>query len=366
MIADVVVGTAGGLLVVAMLAEFFVTFVLPRRVKRDPRIARQIYRLLWRPWRRVASMLSPAAADTLLGFFGPLGLLAELALWTFGLVVGFACLQWSTGSHLVPGGADFGDDLYFSAGGFLSASTNLGPQDSVSRGLFLFEAATGFAVLFIVIGYLPALYQSFSRRETSVSQLDARAGTPPSAGALVMRSAERGSWRRLDRYLAEWERATAELMEATLAYPILALFRSQHVRQNWLAALTAVIDTAAFRIAAAVDERPEDAEFTFAIGRHALSDFAYSLRAKPRSDGSWRLDDEGFAALRRIVEESELPLPEADAMRARLDGLRAEYEPFAEALAEGLALDLPPWLPPEDVTKQWRSAWHEGRTRILP
>lgn len=362
----VLVGVAGAFLVLAMLAEFFVTFVLPRRVKRDPRIARQLYALLWRPWRRTASFLPPAAADTLLGFFGPVGLLAELAFWTFGLIVGFACLQWANRSHLAAGGASFGDDLFFSAGGFLSAATNLAPRDSVSKALFLIEAASGFAVLFIVIGYLPALYGSFSRREMAVSQLDARAGTPPSAGALIARSAERGSWRRLDAYLAEWERWTAELMETQLAYPILAFFRSQHVRQNWLAALIAVIDVSAFRIAATVDDRPEEAELTFAMGRHALSDFAFSLRAQPRSGGPSRLDDAGFEELRQIVAESELPLPEAGAMRARLDDLRSQYEPFAKALAERLALDLPPWAAPDDVIAQWRSAWHEERTRVLP
>jgi hypothetical protein len=36
----VVAGIAGAALIVLLLSEFFVTFVLPRRVKRDPRIAR--------------------------------------------------------------------------------------------------------------------------------------------------------------------------------------------------------------------------------------------------------------------------------------------------------------------------------------
>lgn len=361
------VGLLGGLLVVSMLAEFFVAFVLPRRVKRDPRIARRLFGLLWWPWRKAASLLSPAGGDTLLGFFGPLGLLIELALWTLGLVVGFACLQWATGSHLGPH-VSFGDDLYFSAGGFLSASTNLAPHGSVARALFLGEAASGFAVLFIVIGYLPALYQSFSRREVAVSQLDARAGSPPSAGALIARSAARGSWRELDVYLAEWENWTAELMETQLAYPVLAYFRSQHLNQNWLAALTTVLDTAAFRIAAAVDEPAEKAKFTLAIGRHALSDFAYGLKARPRRPEVDRLDDESFARLLALVEESEIPLPDDAFVRERLDQLRAMYEPYAQALADRLALTLPSWLQADDASPLWKApAWHKDRrVRTLP
>jgi hypothetical protein len=37
----------------------------------------------------------------------------------------------------------------------------------------------------LVVGYLPILYQSFARRELAISMLDARAGSPPSAGGLL-------------------------------------------------------------------------------------------------------------------------------------------------------------------------------------
>ena len=42
----------------------------------------------------------------------------------------------------------------------------------------------GFGFLAALIGYLPTIYQAFSRRETNISLLDARAGSPPSAMAL--------------------------------------------------------------------------------------------------------------------------------------------------------------------------------------
>ena len=119
-----------------------------------------------------------------------------LAVWTFGLVLGFAALQWTSGSHLGQGQtASFGDALFFSAGGFFSAGTGLEPQGAWSDTLFILEAACGFAVLFIAIGYLPALFQAFSRREVAISQLDPRAGSPPTAGALIERSAALGGWR---------------------------------------------------------------------------------------------------------------------------------------------------------------------------
>src|SRR5580765_5063243 len=93
----VLAGFAGVLLIALMLSEFFVSFLLPRRVRRDPRIARGFNRLLWRPWRAIARRLSPPAADTLLGFFGPLALLVNLAVWALGLLIGFGLLEYAVG-----------------------------------------------------------------------------------------------------------------------------------------------------------------------------------------------------------------------------------------------------------------------------
>jgi len=213
----VLAGILGALLVLAMLGEFFVSFMLPVRVKRDPRIARGLFELLWRLWRGVGRRLPESPRETLLGLFGPLGLLFILTLWTAGLVLGFAALQYAVGSHVRGDGArgSFGDDLYFSAGGFLSASSGVEPTSTGAKALLLIEAATGFGVLFIAIGYLPALFQAFSRRETAVSQLDPRAGSPPAAGALIRRAVEREQVEELLSYLGEWEGWAAELMETT-------------------------------------------------------------------------------------------------------------------------------------------------------
>src|ERR671934_1552901 len=167
----------GLVLIALMLSEFFVTFMLPRRVRRDPRIARGLIRLFWRPWRVFARRLSTSSADTFLGLFGPLALLSELLTWTVGLILGFALLEYAA----VGGG--FGHGILFSSGLFLSAEGASG--STALHVIALIEAAIAIGVLFIVIGYLPAVYGSFSRREGAVSQLAARAGSPPAAGGIL-------------------------------------------------------------------------------------------------------------------------------------------------------------------------------------
>jgi hypothetical protein len=345
-------------LIVVMLFEFFVSFLLPQRVKREARFARAVLVALWRAWRWGADRLS-SGTETWLGFFGPFGLLTMLATWVVGLIVGFAVLEWSLNAHLVGGGGTtIADDLYYSAGNFFSAATNLSATGG-ARVVEIAEAICGYLVLFGAIGYLPALFQAYSRREVAVSQLDPRAGSPPSAGTLLYRSARRGGWPDLDAYLAEWENWAAELMETHLSYPQLAFYRSQHVNQNWLAALVTVLDTSAFAIAVA-PERTPSAEVTFAIGRHAVADLAYAFRAHPEAGDGYRLDDATFERLRSNVEEVGLDVVEPEEARAKLDSLRELYEPFAEALSRSLELRLPEWVR-DERTENWRAtAW---RTR---
>ena len=249
----ILVGVLGGALVVLMLLEIFLAFLLPRRVKRDPLLARRVAIYVYRPWRALARRLPEDTGDTLLGVYGPFGLLLDLALWVLLLMFGYACLQWAGGGQLAVGHTvDFGKDLYFAAATLVSTSpAGLAAQSTFARVLQVLDAATGLAVLTIVISYLPSLYQAFSRRETTVSQLDARAGSPPSAGRLVARAAERGGWGAVNSYLRGWEEWSAELMETHLSYPSLAYFRSQHVNQNWLAALCTILDASALSVAAA-------------------------------------------------------------------------------------------------------------------
>ena len=196
---------AGAVVIVLTLVEFFVAFLLPRRVKHEPRVARMILVAGWRVWRFCARRLPARSSDTMLGFYGPVLMLFAIALWAARpdprlrpAAVGrrIARDEWRQR-------AGFDDDLFFSAGGFLSASTQLSPQTALARGLFLGEATCGFGVLFVAIGYLPAIYQAFSRREVAVAQLAPRAGTPPTAGALMARS--RPAWTGRSRRASEWD-----------------------------------------------------------------------------------------------------------------------------------------------------------------
>jgi hypothetical protein len=360
------VGLLGGALVALMLLEIFLAFLLPRRVKRDPRIVRSVFDYAWRPWRRLARLLPDRAADTMLGVFGPVGLVLNLVLWVLGMMLGYACLLWAGGSRLgaLPGprgAVNFGEDLYFSAATMTTnGPAGLAAHTTFARAIQVIDAGSGLAVLAIVIGYLPALYQAFSQREATVSQLDARAGSPPSAGRLIVRSTQREGWPALNGYLREWEAWVAELMETHLSYPILAYFRSQHVNQNWLSALCTVLDACAFTIAAAPPGTVDSARFTYAIARHAVVDLGYTFHVSPLPPATDRLP---AADLRELLAQLgdagvELGAP-PETIEERLARMRGFYEPYVNALAGRLELPMPQWMAPESPSDNWRTTeWH--------
>ena len=126
----------------------------------------------------------------------------------------------------------------------------MGARDRDSR-----SRERGLGLLAVVMGYFPVLYTSFSRREVSISLLDARAGSPPTAAELLRRHSYEGGDRALSLLLVEWERWSAELLESHISYPLLCYFRSQHNNQSWISALTAVLDTSALLIAGVQGQR---------------------------------------------------------------------------------------------------------------
>jgi hypothetical protein len=222
------------------------------------------------------------------------------------------------------------------------------------------EAATGFGLLAIVIGYLPVLYQAFSRREVNIALLDARAGSPSSAGEMLRRHSESGHLHDLDKVLHEWEHWSAELLESHLSYPLLCYFRSQHDNQSWLSALTTILDICALMLVGIEGTPSWQAKLTFAMARHAVVDLSQVFRAAPSAPQSCskRLSPGDLQRIREILESSGAHLQDGATAEKKLAELRLMYEPYVSALSQMLLMPLPPWILGENAIDNWKtSAW---------
>src|SRR5213075_1755822 len=231
----------------------------------------------------------------------PVSLLFLLSLWAAGLILGFAALHRSLGTPMKvsDGTISFLTYLYFSGSTFFT----LGLGDVIAetwpgRALTILEAGMGLGFLAVVIGYLPVLYQAFSRRELNISLLDARAGSPSTAAELLRRHFDGDAFVELGAFLREWERWAAELLETHLSYPVLAYYRSQHSNQSWLSALTTILDTSAMVMVGVDGIPPHQAKLTFAIARHAVVDIAHVLNTTPQPPRQDRLPPAELARMR--------------------------------------------------------------------
>jgi hypothetical protein len=364
----ILIAIAGIALLAAVLWDAFETIVLPRRVTRRVRLARLFYRYTWLPYSAlIAKLWSGRRQDAYLSYFGPLSLLALVGLWAFGLVAGFALLQWACGSGIsdpqrVPG---FLSDLYLSGTTFFTLGLgDVTPRSSVARMIVVIEAGTGFAFLAVIIGYLPSLNQAFSRREVSISLLDARAGSPPTAGQMLLRHGDEYGMQALQQLLHEWELWSAEFLEIHLSYPVLAYFRSQHDNQSWLAALTAVLDTSALTIVGIEGACRRQAERTFANARHAVVDLALVFGTPPTQPHRDRLSPVELTRLRAMLAEQGITFRGDVEAEERLLELRSMYEPYVHSLSRYFHITVPPWFFGTGHKDNWQmSAWPTPRAR---
>jgi hypothetical protein len=343
------------------LWETFESIILPRRVTRRFRLARLFYQVTWAIWSAVNPRLpSKKLRESHLSYYGPLSLLILFAVWAFALVVAFAMLHWAAGSSLnVSGGpATFRTDLYLSGTTFFTLGLgDVTPRTTMARVITVGEGGMGFGYLAIVISYLPTMYGAFSQRELSISLLDARAGSPPTAGELLRRQARYRSSDILTRYLRDWEIWCAQLMESHLSYPVLCYFRSQHDNQSWLAAYAAVLDVSALMIAYGAGEAKWQAQLTFAISRHAIADLCEVLRVRPLHHIADRLPPKDLAEVRTLVTESATGNC-TEAGDLKFSELRSMYEPQLNGLSRRLLMPLPSWGVGAKFVENWkRSSW---------
>ena len=356
----------GLILIFATLIDAFETILLPRRINHRLRLSRIYYRNGWRLWRRVAtSVPSQKWREALLGVFGPLSMLGLFVIWVATLIIAFALLQrmlpdalFATSPVHAPASGFF-NFIYFSGSTFFTLGLgDIAPTSRLARTLAFLESGLGLGFLALIIAYLPVLYQAFSRREVTISLMDARAGSPPSGAEFLLRFSRGGRVEAIEMMLLEWERWSAELLESSISFPVLTYYRSQHSNQSWLSALATMLDASAVLLAILPDTATQQAELTLAMARHAAVDIALLFGVRPRKTTTDRLPAELRLSLHQQLNEAGRATTDTDQSTAKLIMLRDLYEPFLESLADHFVLTLPPMLTPQRPADNWRrSAW---------
>jgi hypothetical protein len=286
---------AGAAVVLATLASAVKTVVVARA---EPAI---LTRWVFVTLRKAFDALIRRAetwetADRVMSRFAPFALILLPGVWLAVVLVGFVPIYWAVGLD-VPR-----DSFVQSGSSLLTLGFAVDTHGPVVAATFV-EATLGLGLIALLISFLPSMYQQFSHREVLVSQLDTRAGTPPTPVNLFRR-AHRIGWDADDLW-TDWERWFAEVEESHTSYLALPFFRSPHHARSWITAAGAVLDSAALR--------------------------ASTLEGPP----SWQAElclRAGYLCLRRIAGSFDIPYDPDPAPTDPVSITREEYDDLVDQL----------------------------------
>jgi hypothetical protein len=299
-------------------------------------------------FRRVARLArSYPAMDRILAVSEPVALVTLLATWLAVTIVGFTLVNYGVdGSTLAQSFSEAGSSV-FTLGFTFSHSEGARVVDFVAAG-------TGLVLVALQIAYLPTLYGAYNRRETLVTLLQSRAGSPAWGPELLMRHQLVGLVDNLPSLFGEWERWAADVAESHTTYPSLLYLRSPRPQNSWVVSLIAVMDAAALVLAVDPDGSPIEARMMIRMGFTCLRDIAEASRIPfdpdPSPDDPIQLAREEFEEAYRRLEALDFPLsrPRQEAW-LHFRGWRVNYESVAYSLAT--SLDAPParWTGPRTL-----------------
>jgi hypothetical protein len=340
---DILAALAGAALVVASLADLFMSVVVPRSVGGRFRPSVILVRSMWRTWRdRSMRIADPERREDTLAMFAPTYLMTLLVYWVFSEIVGYGLLFWALRAGLRPE-VHLGGAIYFAGASLLTIGYgDVVPLHWYTRALALIAAGGGLATFAIVTTFLFQTFGAFQRREAFVVTISERTGAPPSGLEFVQRHIKLDLMNDLGTILRESQRWIAEVMETHLAYPILTYFRSSHDDESWVGTLGALLDASTLLITTLDMDHKGQAEITLRIGTHLARDFNGYFRL-PEGDAAAVEYDEFVIAYRALRELGAQLHPLEDAWPA-FAKKRASYAVALDAMARWWRIPPARWI----------------------
>ncbi|MGZ6261010.1 MAG: ion channel, partial [Candidatus Limnocylindrales bacterium] len=272
---EVVAFVLGAFLLVLALWDLFETIVVPRPTPGWFRIGRYLVRGSWRALRTLRDGRGGRSYDRVLGLFAPGATIALLAAWLVSLILGYGLLLFAVRDQLRPVPTNLGTTVYFAATSVLTLGFgDLVAEGPLARIIAAMAAITGLGVVALVVTFLFSLYGSYQRREVRVVMLQASAGAPPSAVALLETYAQLGLVEQLPGLFRDWQAWAAEVLDSHVAYPLLGFFRSSHDDLSWISALGTVLDASSLVLTTIEDLPRGDAKLFKRMGTHLVEDLS--------------------------------------------------------------------------------------------
>ncbi|GAA4502885.1 hypothetical protein GCM10023172_26850 [Hymenobacter ginsengisoli] len=336
-IVHLLVGLAGGGVVIITVSAAIRSFVLPRN--ESVRLNAFVFGGVRALFDFVAQRSSTFAhRDRILAHYAPVALVALPIGWLALVGAGFTAIYWALGVESIT------KSYELSGSSLLTLGTT--PVQGLVLNIFSYSEATlGLLLLTLLISYLPTIYQAFSRREVVVAQIELRAGVPAVASGLLRWLGHDGDFKNDDAQWLAWEQWLIEIDESHTSLPVLAFFRSPQAGRSWVTAAGLVLDAANLLFSALDVPRSKQVELTFTAGCLAVSrvhrffdDKAETKPAELRTPEEVDAANPGRAAFAKTwqeLREAGLPMrADEEAAWHHYHERRARYAPAIEFLSQ--------------------------------
>ncbi|HXM17922.1 MAG TPA: potassium channel family protein [Candidatus Tumulicola sp.] len=343
-VLDVLLLIAGLFGVAIFLFDLFNAVVVPRQTFNPLRVGSRLVRWSWIWWRELCLRFSPGdRREELLAAFAPVAMVGLLFVWMGGLIVCYGIAFYALRANYNPIIASFGDAVYLSASSMLT----IGFGDIVVTGAFarvlaMASAASGLAVVAVVISFLFQTFAAFQRREVFVVTLGQRAGAPPSGVTLLETAMKLDLVDDLMATLRSGQIWSNEVLESHLAYPILIFFRSSHDDESWVGALGALLDASTLLLTVTDGLPKGQATLMLATGHHLVNDLGrYFASGDDDDPGLERFE---FDQACERLKSAGAHVQTGDDSWLAFKKIRAKYAAPLNAMAKSLAIPPTLWI----------------------
>lgn len=327
----------------------FVTFMSATRTFVLPRSSPVLLTNLIFKWMRkffdsiVMIMPTYEQRDGIMALYAPLCLLLMVPTWLFLTTVGYMLMFWALG--VTP----LWEAYLFSGSSILTLG--FATTEMASATILAFtETTIGLVLVAMLISYLPTMYTEFSQRETAVSLLEIRAGSPPTAPELIWRLHSITIGKGFEKLWQDWEHLFTRLDESHTSLAALVFFRSPQPQQSWVNSSAAVLDAASLYLSVIdIDDSPSPA-LVIRAGNMALRHIADFFKVPYNPDPHFPDDPiqvtrvEFDNACDRLAQQG-IPIKEdRDLAWKNFAGWRVNYDSVVVGLADLTMAPPVPWL----------------------
>ena len=243
----VLVFIVGVALAVRVVLSALRIFVVPRGAP-DPytRVVFQAMRFLFeQPWR----LDRTTVREQTLAYYAPVTLLTLPIVWLAGVLAGYTAIFWALGAP------SWNAAFTISRLSLFSVGSNTG-QLAGGPIIAFTETVLSLLLAAILVSFLPTMYSAFSQRESAVTGLEARAGSPPTPAKMLTRYHRIKGMEHISEVWPMWQAWFEVVEESHTALMPLVFYRSPQPDRSWVTAAGAILDTAA--LVASTLDRPRD------------------------------------------------------------------------------------------------------------